>query len=138
MTHAMTYAARFEQNALDPRRRGLSCRSGLGRRSAGPRRPARMCSAPDQVPVTITWAMAERFGPGYDRNRNGRPDMPNSSEYVNPGRYEVRLAACVDSEVSRRRRTCPAPGRSTAAIKRSSLRATGPEPVVRLPQGSIP
>ena len=45
------------------------------------------------IPVTITWAMAERFGPGYDLNRDGRPDLPNSHEYVNPQRYEVRLAA---------------------------------------------
>ena len=47
--------------------------------------------------VTITSAMADRFGPGYDRNRDGRPDLPNSYEYVNPGGYELKLAAGVDA-----------------------------------------
>ena len=58
--------------------------------------------APKPIPVTITWAMVERFGPGYDLNRDGRPDLPNSHEYVNPQRYEVRLAARMDGT---RRRT---------------------------------
>jgi hypothetical protein len=102
----------------------------------GPERSGSGASAPAPVPVTITWAMTERFGPGYDRNRDGRPDLPNSHEYVNPGRYEVRLAACVD-------------GASVAAEGLScnwtingfdpaiELRATGPRPVVRLPQGTF-
>jgi len=43
-------------------------------------------TAPEPVPVTITWAMAERFGPGYDRNGDGHPDVPNSDllEYPDP------------------------------------------------------
>jgi hypothetical protein len=40
--------------------------------------------------------MADRFGRRYDRNLDGRPDLPNSFTYVNPGRYEVRLAAYVN------------------------------------------
>jgi hypothetical protein len=60
-------------------------------------RSGRGFTAVKPVPVTITWAMAERFGPTYDRNRDGRPDLENSHEYVNPGRYEVRFAACVDA-----------------------------------------
>ena len=87
------------------------------------------------VPVTITWAMAERFGPGYDRNRDGRPDLENSHEYVNPGRYEVRLDACVDA---------PAVALSGHVVRLDDrrsrpgdrVRATGPNPVVQLPQGT--
>ena len=41
--------------------------------------------------------MADRFGPGYDCNRNSRPDLPNSYEYVNPGRYDVQLQARIDA-----------------------------------------
>jgi hypothetical protein len=40
--------------------------------------------------------MADRFGPRYDLNRDGRPDLPNSYEYVNPGRYEVHLVATAE------------------------------------------
>jgi lysophospholipase L1-like esterase len=92
-------------------------------------------SARAPVPVTITWAMAERFGPRYDRNRNGRPDLPNSREYVNPGRYEVRLSAAV-----------AAPAVATSGMscdwtidgpdQATRLRATGPETDVRLPQAT--
>jgi hypothetical protein len=49
--------------------------------------------AAGSAPVTITWKMADRFGPGYDRNHDGRPDLPNSYEYVDPGCYEVELTA---------------------------------------------
>src|SRR4051794_39855168 len=49
--------------------------------------------AAGSVPVTINWKMADRFGPGYDGNHDGRPDLPNSYDYVNPGAYEVHLAA---------------------------------------------
>jgi len=97
---------------------------------------SRRATAPVPVPVTITWEMAERFGPGCDRNRDGRPDLPNSYEYVNPGRYEVRLVACVSATaVAREGLSCnwmidgPDP-----AI---DVRATGPRPVVRLPQGTF-
>jgi hypothetical protein len=60
-----------------------------------PLAPGRVATAPKTVSLTITWEMAERFGPRSDRNQDGRPDMPNSFEYVNPGCYEVRLAACL-------------------------------------------
>ncbi len=37
------------------------------------------------VPVRIDWAMAERFGPHHDRDRDGRPDLPNSFEkFIDP------------------------------------------------------
>ena len=79
--------------------------------------------------------MAERFGPGYDRNRDGRPDLPNSYEYVNPGRYEVRLAACVDATaVATAGMSCD--WTIDGPDQAIGLRATGPEPVVRLPQGT--
>ena len=57
----------------------------------GLERSSRKQTLRQSVPVTITWAMADRFGPGHDRDRDGRPDVPNSHEYVNPGSYEVRL-----------------------------------------------
>jgi len=101
----------------------------------GPERSSCGASAPAPVPVTITWSMAERFGPGYDRNRDGRPDLPNSHEYVNPGRYEVRLAARVDADA------VAAAGMSCDWMidgpdQASGPRATGPGPVVRLPLGT--
>jgi lysophospholipase L1-like esterase len=85
--------------------------------------------------VTITWAMAERFGPGYDRNRDGRPDLPNSYEYVNPRRYEVRLAAGADAT------GCTAADLAydwtiEGRDRSTRLVATGPRPIVRLPEGS--
>ena len=90
--------------------------------------------APERISVTITWAMAERFGPGYDLNRDGRPDLPNSHEYVNPQRYEVRLAARVDAHG-----VAPADVSCVWTIddhnQAIGLRATGLEPVVRLPMG---
>ena len=89
-----------------------------------PERSDQKAAVRQPVPVTITWAMAERFGPGYDRNRDGRPDLPNSYEYVNPGRYEVQLAACVDATAVPAR-TCPAPGRSTAVTGRPSCGRPG-------------
>jgi hypothetical protein len=100
-----------------------------------PRRAGCGAFALKPVPVTITWAMAERFGPGYDRNCDGRPDLPNSPEYVNPGKYEVRLTARVDG-----RAVIPA-GMScewtiASADQAIRLRASGPKPVVRLPQGT--
>ena len=87
-------------------------------------------SAGKSVPVTINWAMAERFGPRYDRNRDGRPDLPNSHEYVNPGRYEVRLTACVDAPA------VALTGMSCVWTIGGADRATGPEPVIQLPQGT--
>jgi len=101
----------------------------------GPEPSSCSASTSEPVPVTITWAMAERFGPGYDRNRNGRPDLPNSHDYVNPGRYEIRLAACVHANpLATAGMTCvwtiDGPDQATR------LRTTGPRPVVRLPQGT--
>ena len=79
--------------------------------------------------------MAQRFGPGYDRNRDGRPDLPNSHEYVNPVRYEVRLAACVSATaVAAEGMSCD--WTIDAPDQAIGLRATGPRPVVRLPQGA--
>ncbi len=83
-------------------------------------------SAPRTVPVTIAWSMAEHFGPGFDRNHDGRPDLPNSYEYVNPGGYDVQLAAAVDTTADpradvlrlahrRRRRYIPADGNRAPA-----------------------
>jgi hypothetical protein len=87
------------------------------------------------VPVTISWAMAERFGPGYDRNRDGRPDLPNSYEYVNPGCYEVRLAAGVDiAGASAADIACDwTVSRPDGTIV---LRASGLRPIVRLAEGN--
>jgi hypothetical protein len=101
----------------------------------GPGRPCQKATVRKPVSVTITWAMAERFGPGYDRNQDGRPDLPNSHGYVNPGRYEVQLAACVDaSAVDATDISCAwTIDGSNGAI---GLRATGLRPVVRLPQGT--
>jgi hypothetical protein len=86
------------------------------------------------VPVAIAWSMADRFGPGYDRNRDGRPDLPNSFGYVNPGHYEIQLEAVVDPVGA------PAGGISCdwtidGPEGATSLRAAGLRPVVRLPQG---
>ncbi len=91
--------------------------------------------AQGQIPVTINWKMADRFGPGYDLNRNGRPDLPNSYEYVNPGRYEVALEARIDtfgasSEGMSYRWTIAGPAGS------SELVATGPKTIARLPEGN--
>jgi hypothetical protein len=100
----------------------------------GPARPDRRTIDPEPVPVAITWSVAERFGPGYDRNRDGRPDLPNSFEYVNPGRYEVRLAACAhatgvaESDVSF---AWTVHGRDGT----TRLGATGPRPMVQVPEG---
>jgi hypothetical protein len=85
--------------------------------------------------VTITWAMAERFGPGYDRNRDGRPDLPNSYDYVNPGCYEVRLTASVAATgvaAADLAYDWTIEGRDGA----TRLRASGPMPIVRLPEGT--
>jgi hypothetical protein len=100
-----------------------------------PAPPAPGALALKPIPVAITWAMAERFGPGYDLNRDGRPDLPNSHEYVNPGLYEVQLAAHVDSGAVK-----PADISCVWMIDghdpTAGLRATGPKPVVRLPLGT--
>jgi hypothetical protein len=96
------------------------------------RRPATL----KPVPVTITWGMAEGFGPGYDRNGDGRPDLPNSSEYVNSGRYEVQLTAGVDAiGLAPADLSClwTIDGRDGAI----PLRATGPHPTVRLSEGAF-
>ena len=63
-----------------------------------PSLPDRVAGSTKLVPVSISWAMAERFGPGYDRNQDRRPDLPNTYDYVNPGRYEVQLFARVDAK----------------------------------------
>jgi lysophospholipase L1-like esterase len=96
---------------------------------------ARGGAALKSVPVTITWAMAERFGPGYDRNHDGRPDLENSHEYVNPGRYEVRLVACTDETAD------ALAGMSCVWMidgpdQASGVRVTGPNRVVQLPLGT--
>jgi lysophospholipase L1-like esterase len=111
---------------------GLPVAVFIARRAAN--RSGGGVSASKPLSVTINWAVAERFGPAYDRNRDGRPDLPNSPEYVNPGRFEVRLGVAVDGL------SMPRAGTSCVwtidgvgqAIK---LRATGPNPVVWLPQG---
>jgi hypothetical protein len=87
--------------------------------------------AAGSVPMTITWKMAERFGPGYDRNGDGRPDLPNSYDYVNPGGYEVHLAVDMGAEAGNV--ACAwIIASDDGAIR---VRATGPAPIVRLPQG---
>ncbi len=119
----------------------LGLATGLGARaSAGDKasvRPAAKAKAPAPAPkpvaVTLTWAMAERFGPGYDRNRDGRPDLPNSYEYVNPDGYEVQLTASFETVgVAAADTSCAwtinGPDGSIA------LEAAGASPVVRLPQ----
>jgi hypothetical protein len=87
------------------------------------------------VRATIHWEMADHFGPGYDLNGDGLPDLPNTFEYVNPRTYEVRLAAVLDAS-------------GVAAIIVSSdwtivgtegapsLRAGGLKPTVHLPEGT--
>jgi lysophospholipase L1-like esterase len=100
-----------------------------------PNRSGCGASAFKSVPVAISWAMAERFGPGYDRNHDGLPDLPNSPEYVDPGRFEVRLAVGVDGSSSQRAgmfSVWTIDGLDQAI----RLRASGPEPLVRLPQGN--
>jgi lysophospholipase L1-like esterase len=100
-----------------------------------PESSGRGVSASRSVPVTITWAMAERFGPGYDRNRDGRPDLPNSLGYVNPGRFEVRLTPRVGATaVALVGMSCEwtIDGHGQAIC----LRANGPKLVVRLPPGA--
>ena len=87
------------------------------------------------VPVTITWAMADRFGPDYDRICDGRPDLPNSSEYINPGAYEVRLAARVNLRAVNPAGMCcdwtiDGPDQSVRQQERA------PRQVVRLAQGT--
>jgi lysophospholipase L1-like esterase len=79
--------------------------------------------------------MAERFGPGYDRNDDGRPDLPNSLEYVNPGRYEVELVAHADTVGS----AVDAGACDWTVVGRAeviTLRAAGPRSTVRLPEGT--
>jgi hypothetical protein len=78
--------------------------------------------------------MAERFGPGYDRNRDGRPDLPNSYEYVNPGHYAVQLAARVDTiGIVATDMSCDWTIEGPDGV--NQLRATGPKATVRLPEG---
>ena len=101
----------------------------------GPQRSGCSASAPVAIAVTITWVMAERFGRGYDRNRNGLPDLPNSYEYVNPGAYEVQFVACAKAiGVAAADISCvwTINNRDGSFV----LRATGPTPMVRLPQGT--
>jgi lysophospholipase L1-like esterase len=98
-----------------------------------PDRAAR--AAQGQISVTINWNMADRFGPGYDLNRNGRPDLPNSYQYVNPGRYEVGLEARIDTsgaslEGMSYRWTIAGPAGSNELV------ATGPKTIARLPEGN--
>jgi lysophospholipase L1-like esterase len=108
--------------------------SGVACAARGTDRLPSPASATGALPVTINWAMAERFGPGYDGNGNGRPDLPNSYGYVNPGRYEVRLSASIDGTAAIPTGlscdwTIGGPGGGTL------LRATGPKAEIRLPQG---
>jgi hypothetical protein len=85
--------------------------------------------------ASITWKMADRFGHGYDRNRNGRPDMPNSYEYVNPGRYEVHLKARIDAiDMSTEGTTCVWTIKGHAGAV--EIPAKGPDVIARLPQGT--
>jgi hypothetical protein len=98
-------------------------------------RSGRGAADPRLVPVTITWAMVERFGPGYDRDGDGRPDLPNSFEYVNPGRYEIKLVAHADTVGA----TIEAGACDWTVVGRAEVirfRATGPRPTVRLPEGT--
>jgi hypothetical protein len=88
---------------------------------------------PMDVPVTIHWAMAERFGPGYDLNRDGRPDLPNSYEYVNPGGYEIQLAVTL-SPASTTILSCDWTIEDRDCWTTSP--AKGLTPTVRLPQGT--
>lgn len=96
-THAETYRSRrlFRKAGLVF---GLaSCLSTSACKPKNPTAPpVRIASAPKTVPFTIAWEMTERFGPRFDLNGDGRPDMPNSFEYVNPDLYEVRLAVRPD------------------------------------------
>jgi hypothetical protein len=99
--------------------------------------PVRVATAPKTVPLAITWEMAERFGPRFDRNQDRRPDMPNSFEYVNPGRYEVRLAACVGpggSVVEKAGMSCD--WTIDGNNQFIGIRADGPNTTVCLPQGT--
>jgi hypothetical protein len=102
---------------------------------AGQAPPGHGANDPRSVPVTITWAMAERFGPSYDRNRDARPDLPNSYEYINPGRYEVQLGADVAEIV-----VPPTDLFCAWTIddleRATTFWATGMRPIVRLPQGT--
>lgn len=112
---------------------GLTALAWLGHHRSP--RPGRGEADPRLVPVTITWAMAERFGPGYDRNGDGRPDLPNSFEYANPGRYEVKLAAHADTVGP----AIEAGACNWTVVGRAELiklPATGPRPTVRLPEGT--
>jgi hypothetical protein len=89
--------------------------------------------AAGSFPVTINWKMADRFGPGYDRNHDGRPDLPNSYDYVNPGAYEVHLAADMGAAAGIGNVACAwSIASDDGALQ---VRATGPRPIVRLPQG---
>jgi hypothetical protein len=86
------------------------------------------------VHIKITWVMVERFGARNDLNRDGRPDLPNSYEYVNPGCYEVQLATNLDmSGDSNVGLNCDWTIDSMDGSTR--LRASGPRPIIRLPMG---
>jgi hypothetical protein len=106
--------------------------SAVGR---APDRSGRKGAIRQTVPVTIDWAMAPRFGPGCDGNRDGRPDLPNSHEYVNPGRYQVQLAACVEASAAP-----PSQMSCTWTIDSLDgsvgLRSSGASPTVDLPEGT--
>jgi hypothetical protein len=99
--------------------------------------PVQLATASKTVPLTITWEMAERFGPRLDCREDGRPDLPNSSEYLNPGRYEVRLTASLgrgasaDDEAGM---SCE--WRIDGANQVIALRADGPSSTVCLPEGT--
>jgi hypothetical protein len=131
---------RFEFSITDHaslKRRVGAWRSGLFASfllglTAGPAASAAVAAG--SAPVTITWKMAERFGRGYDLNQDGRPDLPNSYEYVNPGGYEVQLAAEMGAiGASAEYVACVWTIESDDGATR--VRAIGPKPIVRLPQG---
>jgi hypothetical protein len=99
--------------------------------------PVQLATASKTVPLTIAWEMAERFGPRFDGNGDGGPDRPNSSEYLSPRRYEVRLTASLgrggiaDDEAGM---SCE--WRIVGANQVIALRADGPSSTVCLPEGT--
>ena len=96
--------------------------------------PAQWSAAQAHIPATIAWKMADRFGPGYDLNRNGRPDLPNSYEYVNPGRYEVQLEVRIETaQVSTEGISCH--WTIAGPTGSSEFVSTGPKAITQLPQG---